>query len=181
VELDHDDELTPDALEVPPLTHLLPLTIALHLLLYRSPACLQAQACAAARGALLVELDHDDELTPDALEVLKDAFVANPDAGLLYGETVRQYEGTNDTVDYGSVWGYGYVSVGVYGCVCGLGGCGHLSGVEGRGRGALGCSGVLWRAGGGRDLAMCEGACLGGLEGTPGRAERTLARVPCRC
>jgi hypothetical protein len=70
-------------------------------------------------------------MTPDSLELLKDAFVANPDAGFFYSETVRQYEGTNDTVDYGPVWGYGYVSVclggGVEGDilpkrVCGVGG-----------------------------------------------------------
>jgi hypothetical protein len=46
-------------------------------------------------------------------ELLMDVFVANPDAGFFYSETVRQYEGTNDTVDYGPVWAYGYVSVGV--------------------------------------------------------------------
>jgi hypothetical protein len=51
-------------------------------------------------------------MTPDSLELLRDAFVANPDAGFFYSETVRQYEGTNDTMDYGAVWGYGYVSVG---------------------------------------------------------------------
>jgi hypothetical protein len=44
------------------------------------------------------------------LELLRDAYVANPDAGMFYSETVRQYEGTNKTVDYGAVWGYGYVS-----------------------------------------------------------------------
>jgi len=41
----------------------------------------QAKACALSVGQLLVELDHDDELTPDALELLKDALLANPDAG----------------------------------------------------------------------------------------------------
>jgi hypothetical protein len=42
---------------------------------------MQAKACAAASGQLFVELDHDDELTPDALELLRDAMIAHPDAG----------------------------------------------------------------------------------------------------
>jgi hypothetical protein len=31
-----------------------------------------------------------------------DVFVANHDAGFFYSETVRQYEGTNDTVAHSS-------------------------------------------------------------------------------
>lgn len=67
----------------------------------------KAKACSAASGQLLVELDHDDELTPDALELLKDALVANPDAGLFFSEAVEMFEGSNETVDYGAVFAKG--------------------------------------------------------------------------
>lgn len=41
-------------------------------------------ACNAARGDVLVELDHDDLLTPTALEQIHDAFAADPDLGMVY-------------------------------------------------------------------------------------------------
>lgn len=62
-------------------------------------------------GQLLIELDHDDTLTPDALELLKDALIANPDAGFFYTEAIELYEGTEKTVDYGADWAFGQVGV----------------------------------------------------------------------
>jgi len=41
-------------------------------------------ACALSRGAILVELDHDDELTPDALRVVVAAYNKYPEAGFYY-------------------------------------------------------------------------------------------------
>ena len=43
------------------------------------------------------------------MELLKDALIANPDAGFFYGEAVELYEGTNKSVDYGADWAYGQV------------------------------------------------------------------------
>jgi hypothetical protein len=62
-----------------------------------------------ATGQLLIELDHDDTLTPDALELLRDALLANPDAGFFYTEAIELFEGTNETVDYGNNWAFGQV------------------------------------------------------------------------
>jgi len=39
-----------------------------------------------AKGDILVELDHDDELTPDALQLINDAFNENPDVGFVYSD-----------------------------------------------------------------------------------------------
>lgn len=39
-------------------------------------------------GELLVELDHDDMLTPDALSALKDAAASAPDCGFFYSDCV---------------------------------------------------------------------------------------------
>lgn len=61
----------------------------------------KAQACAQARGELLVEVDHDDELTPDCLALLAEAHARHPDAGFIYSETVEPFENSNKTVDYG--------------------------------------------------------------------------------
>jgi len=44
-------------------------------------------ACRACRGELLVELDHDDELTPRCLEWIAAAHAAHPDAGFIYTES----------------------------------------------------------------------------------------------
>lgn len=68
------------------------------------------KACNAAAGELLVELDHDDTLTPDALSLLRDAAVAHPDAGFFYSDVVELYEGTNRSVVYGDTWGFGHGS-----------------------------------------------------------------------
>lgn len=46
----------------------------------------KAEACAAASGDILLELDHDDILTEDCLEEVVGAFDANPDAVLVYSD-----------------------------------------------------------------------------------------------
>jgi len=40
--------------------------------------------CMEARGDILVEVDHDDELTPDALACLFEAFESDPDLSFAY-------------------------------------------------------------------------------------------------
>src|SRR5882757_1546893 len=60
------------------------------------------------QGAYLVELDHDDELTPYALEWVVEAFRANPDAGFAYSDCAEVYEvGGDRYYDDGWAWGYG--------------------------------------------------------------------------
>ena len=39
-----------------------------------------------AKGDILVELDHDDELTPDCLQEIYDAFSGNEDIGFVYSD-----------------------------------------------------------------------------------------------
>src|SRR5260370_21241616 len=38
-----------------------------------------------ARGDVIVELDHDDELLPDALRLIREAFDKHRDYGMVYG------------------------------------------------------------------------------------------------
>lgn len=62
-----------------------------------------------ARGAILVELDHDDELTPNALRWVVEAYRANPAAGFFYTDCAEVFEdGRNAT--YGDGWGMGFGS-----------------------------------------------------------------------
>jgi glycosyltransferase involved in cell wall biosynthesis len=45
-----------------------------------------------ATGVYLVELDHDDMLTDDALAEIKDAFEANPDVGMVYSNFAEFFQ-----------------------------------------------------------------------------------------
>lgn len=45
--------------------------------------------CREATGEIFFELDHDDLLTPDALEKTVAAFAANPDCSLVYSDTAQ--------------------------------------------------------------------------------------------
>jgi glycosyltransferase involved in cell wall biosynthesis len=66
-------------------------------------------ACDLGRGEYLVELDHDDELTPDALQLVVDAFEKYPEAGFVYSDCAECHEGA-EPVTYGPGWGMGYGS-----------------------------------------------------------------------
>jgi glycosyltransferase involved in cell wall biosynthesis len=65
------------------------------------------RAFMAAEGDILVELDHDDELTPDALEKIHEAFARSPDVGFVYSDWSEHFaDGT--TGRYPAGWAYGY-------------------------------------------------------------------------
>jgi len=59
-------------------------------------------------GEILVELDHDDELTPDCLEKIVDAFQKHPECGFAYGENAEVYAENNYAHWYGWDCGFGY-------------------------------------------------------------------------
>lgn len=70
------------------------------------------EACAAAAGEILVELDHDDLLTPDALAEVVAAFAAHPDAGLVYSHTAQILEdGSRDESRFDQSQGWEYRDV----------------------------------------------------------------------
>jgi hypothetical protein len=58
---------------------------------------------------LLLELDHDDELTPNALQDLVDAHLAFPDAGFFYSDCAEVFE-SGENATYTEGWGLGYGS-----------------------------------------------------------------------
>ena len=66
-------------------------------------------ACGLARGSFLVELDHDDELTPNALKWTVEAFQAHPEAGFVYTDFAECFE-DGSPVTYPAGWGMGYGS-----------------------------------------------------------------------
>lgn len=70
-------------------------------------------ACSLGKGHILVELDHDDELTDYALDYVVKGFKQFPEAGFLYTDCAEVYEdGTNHTYREGWAFGYGsYVDV----------------------------------------------------------------------
>jgi glycosyltransferase involved in cell wall biosynthesis len=60
-----------------------------------------------AQGEFVLELDHDDELTPDALRWTVDAFHQYPEAGFAYSDWSEVFEdGRNAT--YPDGWGFGF-------------------------------------------------------------------------
>ena len=64
-------------------------------------------ACGIARGKFLIELDHDDELTPKAIQWVVEAFKHNPDAGFVYTDFAECFE-DGSPVTYPPGWGLGY-------------------------------------------------------------------------
>jgi glycosyltransferase involved in cell wall biosynthesis len=63
-------------------------------------------ACALSKGAILVELDHDDELTADALELVVSAYKKYPDAGFYYTDYAEVDPHLNP-LTYPNGWGFG--------------------------------------------------------------------------
>ena len=63
-------------------------------------------ACALSRGAILAELDHDDELTPDALKVVVAAYKKYPEAGFYYTD-YAEVDPQFNPVGYSDGWGFG--------------------------------------------------------------------------
>jgi len=65
-------------------------------------------ACSLGKGHILVELDHDDELTDYALDYVVRGFKQFPEAGFLYTDCAEVFEdGTNFTYRDGWAFGYG--------------------------------------------------------------------------
>lgn len=59
-------------------------------------------------GEILVEVDHDDELTSDCIEKIVHAFQNNPECGFVYGDCAAVFVESNYAHWYGSDCGYGY-------------------------------------------------------------------------
>ena len=62
-----------------------------------------------ARGEIVIEVDHDDELTPRALEWTMNAFNEFPDAGFAYSDFSEILE-NGDNFNYSELFGVGYGS-----------------------------------------------------------------------
>jgi len=60
-------------------------------------------------GDILVELDHDDELTPDALAEIYEAFQANPNVGFIYSDWCEILPDGQSGI-YPKGWAFGYGS-----------------------------------------------------------------------
>ena len=74
------------------------------------------RACAEARGDVLVELDHDDVLTADALAEIVVAFDERPDAALVYSHAAQILEnGARDESRFDARYGWAYRDVTVNG------------------------------------------------------------------
>jgi len=86
-------------------------------------------ACSLGKGQILVELDHDDELTDDALDYVVKGFKQFPEAGFLYTDCAETYEnGTSHTYRKGWAFGYGsYTDVEYKGKVYKSGSAGNIN------------------------------------------------------
>jgi glycosyltransferase involved in cell wall biosynthesis len=87
------------------------------------------QACSLASGKILVELDHDDELTDYALDSVVHGFEQYPEAGFLYTDNAEVYEdGTSYTYRDGWAFGYGsYTDVEYHGRLYKSGSAGNIN------------------------------------------------------
>ncbi|MFO0830400.1 MAG: glycosyltransferase family 2 protein [Phycisphaerales bacterium] len=73
------------------------------------------RCCGLARGTVLAELDHDDELTAHCLRDVVGAFRTHPEAGFVYTDCVEVSEdGKSLTYDPGWAFGYGSYRAEVY-------------------------------------------------------------------
>jgi glycosyltransferase involved in cell wall biosynthesis len=61
-------------------------------------------------GEILVEVDHDDDLSVDCLEKIVEAFKNNPECGFAYGDAAEVYEENNHGHWYGWDAGYGWLT-----------------------------------------------------------------------
>lgn len=59
-------------------------------------------------GEILVEIDHDDELTSDCLEKIVRTFEQHPECGFVYGDCAEVYVGSQHAHWYGWDCGFGY-------------------------------------------------------------------------
>jgi glycosyltransferase involved in cell wall biosynthesis len=86
-------------------------------------------ACSLGKGQILVELDHDDELTAYALDYVVKGFRQFPQAGFLYTDCAEIFEdGTNLTYREGWAFGYGsYTDVAYKGKVYKSGSGGNIN------------------------------------------------------
>jgi glycosyltransferase involved in cell wall biosynthesis len=66
-------------------------------------------ACMLGNGSILVELDHDDELTPFALDKVVQTYQKYPEVGFVYTDFSECFE-NGEPVIYGNGWGFGYGS-----------------------------------------------------------------------
>jgi len=62
------------------------------------------------QGQVVLELDHDDELTENALEWIAKAYKKYPDAGFYYTDCTEIYEENGKSVIYGEGFAMGYGS-----------------------------------------------------------------------
>jgi len=66
-------------------------------------------ACMLGNGEYLVELDHDDELTPWALDKVVNAYASSDEIGFVYTDFAEAFE-DGGIVTYPPGWGFGYGS-----------------------------------------------------------------------
>lgn len=71
---------------------------------------LKRRACSLASGDILLELDHDDELTPNALSDVIRTFEQFPEAGFVYSDWAEVGEESGEPLTYGEHWAFGYGS-----------------------------------------------------------------------
>lgn len=66
------------------------------------------RCCALARGEILVELDHDDELASEALSDIVQTFRADPKVGFVYTDWAELSDDDGTSLRYPDGWAFGY-------------------------------------------------------------------------
>lgn len=68
---------------------------------------IKRECCDLGRGEFLLELDHDDELTSDAIELVVKAYRKHPEVGFVYSDFAECYEDGTSFM-YNPGWGLRY-------------------------------------------------------------------------
>lgn len=71
---------------------------------------LKRMACGLARGSILLELDHDDDLHPMALAWLSDASKKHPECDFFYSNCIEVFEDNYEARSYGDGFAFGHGS-----------------------------------------------------------------------
>ncbi len=71
----------------------------------KSVGALKKEACSLATGEVIVEIDHDDMITPDCLLEIVSAFQADPEIGFVYSDNAKLSDTFRPYSDqYGWTW-----------------------------------------------------------------------------
>jgi glycosyltransferase involved in cell wall biosynthesis len=69
---------------------------------------MKCMASGLATGKWIIELDHDDDITPNLFEWILKASKEHPDCGFIYSDFIELFEHNQDPFSYGEMFAFGF-------------------------------------------------------------------------